>query len=168
MGYCRECSCYVPDTAKFCNVCGSSNLERSSSAKVVEEKPVEVKPVVVTPTFQAPVVSYSFVERGPWKVFAKVGFVLGLITFIGGMLCTVCLPLMLLADSVAFLAILALLGVFGFIVAMMTFEAGTVFSILGIKSSMRRKKAIIGLIFSLVGFIVPLIIFIMVDVSLAL
>ena len=116
MGYCRECSCYVPDTAKFCNVCGSSNLEKISNAKVVEEKPVEVKPVVVTPTYQAPVVSYSFVERGPWKVFAKVGFILGLITFICGMLSTICLPLMLLADSVAFLAILALLGVFGFIV----------------------------------------------------
>lgn len=60
MGYCRKCNNHVDDNARFCGVCGSNDL-------------------VVSQYVNNNVNLSNNVEKGPWKVFAKLGLVFGII-----------------------------------------------------------------------------------------
>lgn len=68
-------------------------------------------------------------ESGPWKVFAVLGMVLGIISL-----------------AVSWIPVLGI----GFIGVA---EIGFVFSILGMKSKKNKKKAVVGLILSILAFI---------------
>lgn len=151
MGYCRECSSYVPDTAKFCQVCGSGNLAKD----VVINSNVEI---IANNTTNA--------ERGPWKVFARVGFIISLVSVICAMLFVIFFPLSLFGDDLGELLLFMIIGITGFVMSMMTFEFGIVFSILGMKSKIRKRNAVAGLILGIVSFVLPWMILIM-TVSLA-
>ena len=150
MGYCRECSSYVPDTAKFCQVCGSGNLEKN----------------VINSNTEIPASNSVSVERGPWKVFAKIGFIISLVSIICAMLFAIFFPLSLFGDNLGELLLFMIIGMTGFVMSMVTFEFGIVFSILGMKSKLRKRYAVTGLILGIVSFVLPWMIIIM-TVSLA-
>ena len=150
MGYCRECSSYVPDSAKFCQVCGSGNLEKN----------------VINSNTEIPVSNSVSVERGPWKVFAKIGFIISLVSIICAMLFAIFFPLSLFGDDLGELLLFMIIGMTGFVMSMVTFEFGIVFSILGMKSKLRIRYAVTGLILGIVSFVLPWMIIIM-TVSLA-
>ena len=60
MGYCRKCNNYVDDNARFCGKCGSADIVTSQYVN---------NNVAVS----------NNVEKGPWKVFAKLGLIFGII-----------------------------------------------------------------------------------------
>lgn len=107
MLYCKNCGKVNLDDAKFCAECGCSLLENNEHNYHVENKVV-----------------YS--ELKCWSVFANVGFIVGLVSFI-----------------VSFFGIFGLCGFIGGIY-------GLVFSILGKKTRKiyYREKADKGLGFS--------------------
>ena len=106
MAFCRKCGTQLDDHARFCAKCGASQEQ----------------------TFVQPTYSYQHPEQrgegGPWKVFAIVGFVLGLVGFI---------------FSFAFGS-----GLFFSI-------PGLVLSILGKRSASKHGMAVTGMVFSIIG-----------------
>lgn len=82
------------------------------------------------------------------------------------MLFVIFFPLSLFGDNLGELLLFMIIGMTGFVMSMMTFEFGIVFSILGMKSKIRKRNAVVGLILGIVSFVLPWMIIIM-TVSLA-
>ena len=117
--YCKNCGNELESNAKFCSKCGQK-IE-----SVVNEEPVVVC-VNENPSKE---------ERGPWKNFAKIGNVFGIITFV-----------------FCFFPILNF-------VSLCLGQFGIVFSALGKKSTNHRGKANVGLVFSIIGFALGIILY---------
>ena len=122
--FCRFCGQKINEGSKFCPNCGEK-LEDV----VVNEVPVEV--IVDTNKSNT---NEVVKERGPWKVFAIVGYVLGIVSICG--------------------CFIPGFGSYGL--------CGIIFSILGKKSLSAKDKAKKGLILSIIssaiGIIIPLLI----------
>lgn len=117
--YCSKCGALLENNAKFCSKCGQK----------IEEVEVEVVPE------EQKVVFENKEEKGPWKVFAKLGNTFGILTFIFG-----------------FIPILNY-------ISMALSQFGIVFSALGKKSVNYRAKANSGLIFSILGLVFSIIVY---------
>lgn len=76
-------------------------------------------------------------ESGPWKVFAKLGMIFGIISL-----------------AVSWVPVLGL-GLLGIA------EIGLIFSILGMKSRKNKKKAVVGLVLTVLAFIACIAFFIL-------
>ena len=121
--FCKNCGSRVEDNAKFCPNCGSA----LDVVEVVdEEKVVFVK--------EQP--QQNNVDRGPWKVFAKLGNVLGVLSFI--------------------FSFIPFLNYFSLIIS----EPAIVFSALGKKSKTHRGKANAGLVFGILGLVFGIIMYV--------
>ena len=68
--FCRKCGKELRENAVFCDQCGEK-VEVVEEAIVVENEVIDV-------TTQP--VEEQQVERGPWKAFAKVGHILGIVS----------------------------------------------------------------------------------------
>lgn len=68
--FCRKCGKELRENAVFCDQCGAK-VEVVEEAIVVENEVIDV-------TTQP--VEEQQVERGPWKAFAKVGHILGIVS----------------------------------------------------------------------------------------
>ena len=124
MIYCKECGKVNPDGTKFCGGCGTP-LEQPEV--VVQAQPV------VEPTTQN-----VKGEAKCWRIFAKVGFILGIIT-------------------------IAIAPTFIFSVfALVTGQPGLVFSILGMRTKdvSAHKKAKVGMILSIIGLVIGFIMYV--------
>lgn len=123
MVFCKKCGKVSPDGTKFCGECGNP---------LNNEAEVKVEATVIE---QSGEISVAESEAKCWRVFAKVGFILGLIGFI--MSCTL------------------ILGVYGCALG----GYGLVFSILGKRTKLPeyKSKANKGLVFSIlamsIGFV---------------
>ena len=121
--FCKNCGARVEDNAKFCPNCGSALdvVEVVDEEKVVfvKEKPQQ-----------------NNVDRGPWKVFAKLGNVLGVLSFI--------------------FSFIPFLNFFSLIIS----EPAIVFSALGKKSKNHRGKANVGLVFGILGLVFGIIMYV--------
>ena len=134
MGYCKDCRSYVIDTAKFCHICGSPNVAKDN---VIVDADSMIK------------------EKGPWKAFAKVGFIIGIISLAAAILSFMFFAFTLFDDSMTDVLFAVIFGMFGLIISMCTFELGIVFSILGMFSRLRKKFAVMGLVFNIVASVLP-------------
>ena len=67
--FCRKCGKELREDAVFCDQCGEK-VEITEEAIVVDN---EVVDVIEQPEEET-------VERGPWKAFAKVGHILGIVS----------------------------------------------------------------------------------------
>ena len=103
--FCRKCGKELRENAVFCDQCGEK-VEVVEEAIVVENEVIDV-------TTQP--VEEQQVERGPWKAFAKVGHILGIVS-----LATMWIP---------------------FLVCCATGFYGIVFSALGKKSTENKPMA---------------------------
>lgn len=130
MIYCKKCGKVSPEGTKFCGECGNP-LEPQAEVKV-EATVIE----------QSGKISVAESEAKCWRVFAKIGFILGLIGFI--MSCTM------------------FMGLYGIVLG----ENALVFSILGKRTKLPeyKSKADKGLVFSIlamaigfVGYIVTIV-----------
>lgn len=129
--FCKNCGTKVEDNSKFCPNCGSA----LDVVEVVNEEKV----VFVKETPQQ-----NSVERGPWKAFATVGNVLGILSFV-----------------FSFIPILNY-------ISLILSEPAIVFSALGKKSISRRGKANAGLVFGILGLVFGFIMYIIYAVVLEL
>ena len=68
--FCRKCGKELREDAVFCDQCGEK-VEVTEEAIVVDNEVIDV-------TTQP--VEEQQVERGPWKAFAKVGHILGIVS----------------------------------------------------------------------------------------
>ncbi len=123
MIYCKECGKVNPDGTKFCVECGAPLEVVAQAQPVVEPTTQEAKG-----------------EAKCWKVFAKVGFILGIIT---------------IASSVTFI-----FSVFALVIG----EPGLVFSILGMrtKDAGSHTKAKVGMILSIIGLVIGFIMYLII------
>ena len=124
--YCKKCGKMVEDGSTFCPYCGSDL--REEQVEVNENDVAEAAP--------------ANEDNGPWKVFALVGYILGIVS---------------LAGSILFIG----LG---------TGVPGIVFSILGKKSTNpeRQQKAAKGLKLSIWGLIISTVLYIVLIVVLTI
>ncbi len=136
MIFCRKCGKVNADGIKFCGGCGAPLEETVENTEITQnfEQPVvneafESVAHVTNQVVQNTEVRKVQSEAKCWSVFAKLGFIFGLIGFIFS--CTI------------------ILGVIGLYVAC----TGLVFSILGKKTKNEeyRSKANKGLVFSIIG-----------------
>ena len=116
--YCKKCGKMVEDGSAFCPYCGADLREQQAEAKEVDEFVAE------------PVTENE--DNGPWKVFALVGFILGIVSLAGAI----------------------------FTVGLYTGIPGIVLSALGKKSKDpdRQEKAAKGLKLSIAGLIVSVVV----------
>lgn len=125
--FCRKCGKELRENAVFCDQCGEK-VEVVEEAIVVENEVIDV-------TTQP--VEEQQVERGPWKAFAKVGHILGIVS-----LATMWIP---------------------FLVCCATGFYGIVFSALGKKSVENKQIASKGLKMniaaSIVSFVLTVVIY---------
>lgn len=113
MAFCKKCGAQLEDGAKFCPKCGATQEEAAPQVAPIAAAPVE--------------------DNGPWKVFAILGLVFGIV---GLVFCWA-------------------YGSGGLISA-----TGLVFSILGKKSTTKAGNATAGLILSIIGLALSVIFFI--------
>ena len=113
--YCKKCGKEVEEGSAFCPYCGADL--RDQEAEVIDADDASVSE-----------------DNGPWKVFALIGFILGIIS---------------LAGSILF-------------IGLTTGVPGIVFSILGKKSSnpTRKSQAAKGLKMSIWGLILSVVVYI--------
>ena len=104
MAFCKKCGAQLEDGAKFCPKCGATQEQAAPQA--------------------APVAAAPVAEQGPWKVFAILGLVFGIV------------GLVFFWATYAGPALAA---------------TGLVFSILGKKSVSKKGMATAGLVLSIVG-----------------
>lgn len=134
--YCDKCGTLLDDECAFCPTCGvkvklknnTTNSATVEKAPVVKAEIVEDKPIV---------------DKGPYKVFAIISFILGFYAIIS----------CIYSFFISFIS-MSFLGPLGIImVAMFTSPEifGVIFGALGLKSTNRKGKAITGLIMNLVG-----------------
>ena len=73
---CKFCGQEIEDGSKFCPICGE---------KLEEEVVVEAAPVVeeAAPVVEENNTNVVVKERGPWKIFAILGYVFGIISICG-------------------------------------------------------------------------------------
>ena len=118
--YCKKCGKMVEDGSAFCPYCGADLREQQVEAKEVDEFVAE------------PVAENE--DNGPWKVFALVGFILGIVSLAGSL----------------------------FMAGLGTGVPGIVFSILGKKSNNpdKQEKAAKGLKLSIWGLIISTVVYI--------
>lgn len=119
--YCKKCGKMVEDGSAFCPYCGA-DLREQQVEEVKENEEAEV--LEATPTNE---------DNGPWKVFALVGFILGIVSLAGSI----------------------------FMLGLTTGVPGIVFSILGKKSNNpdKQEKAAKGLKLSIWGLIVSCVVY---------
>ena len=124
--YCKKCGKMVEDGSTFCPYCGADL--REEQVEVNENDVAEAAP--------------ANEDNGPWKVFALVGYILGIVS---------------LAGSILFIG----LG---------TGVPGIVLSILGKKSTNpdRQQKAAKGLKLSIWGLIISTVLYIVLIVVLTI
>ena len=128
--YCRQCGNKLSETANFCEVCGTKVIKNE---EVIEEV-VYPEEVIITPSEEnneptvieekAVVESYDNEDNGPWKVFAIIGYVYGIVNLV-----------MMLIPFVSFAAAID----------------GIIFSALGKKSKKQHKYAKTGLTANIVA-----------------
>lgn len=136
--YCRKCGNELRENAVFCDSCGAK-------VEVVEEtvvKEPEVVEEVATVVEDTPVVNKTQEPRGPWKAFATVGHILGIVS-----LSFVWFPYFVCCS----------IGVYGI-----------VFSALGKKSIKNNQKAQKGLVMSIVATTVNFVLTILIYVIIIL
>lgn len=149
---CPKCGVVLAANQKFCANCGT-NLSAKKCSKCGVELANGQKfcancgaQVGVEPTKQQPKSEYASVlmkkDTGPWKVFAKIGFVMGIILFI-----------------LAFILFNFLSYSFGII--------SIILSALGTKSVYYSGRAKAGLVFSILAVIIGIILYIVYLVSLS-
>lgn len=124
--YCKKCGKMVEDGSTFCPYCGADL--REEQVEVNENEVAEAAP--------------ANEDNGPWKVFALVGYILGIVS---------------LAGSLIFLGLT-------------TGVPGIIFSILGKKSTNpdRQQKASKGLTLSIWGLIISVVVYIALIVVVAI
>ena len=127
--YCKRCGKELVEGTKFCPECGENN-------EVIDAEFVE--PAYETPQVNKPHVAKCF------TIFAKIGYGLGIASFVCGFIPFVCL----FSLSVA--------------------EVSIVFSILGRKDPEMRSKAKKGLVFSILGLVIAFIVWIITCAIMAL
>ena len=127
--YCKKCGKMVEDGSAFCPYCGADLREQLVEVNDNEEDVV----VEATPKNE---------DNDPWRVFALVGFILGIVS---------------LAGSLLFLGLT-------------TGVPGIIFSILGKKSNNpdKQAKAAKGLKLSIWGLIVSAVVYIVLFVVLTI
>lgn len=115
--FCRICGKEVADDVRFCPYCGA-DLSEQMTEEVVD---------AVEATSEND-------DNGPWKVFALIGFILGIVSLAGSL----------------------------FFIGLTTGVPGIVFSILGKKSNNpdRQSQAAKGLKLSIWGLIVSVVVYI--------
>ena len=158
MKFCTNCGAKLEEGVKFCPECGKKIEEvkapeviEETIEKTVEEAPAEIKetaaPIVETapvveaaPAFKAapvyeatPVVEET---KGPWKVFAKLGKILGIISFIW--------------------SFIPFFGLYSYITSI----PGLVFGILGKKYKKNGKGVKTGLGFNIAAMIIAIVAFV--------
>lgn len=90
-------------------------------------------------------------ERGPWKVFAVIGFIIGIVTMV---FCGLTVLLWLGSKTIVIFGLLSyVFGLLGLIIGIY----GIVMSILGKKSKCNYEKAVQGLMFSIPSTIISII-----------
>ena len=83
-------------------------------------------------------------ERGPWKVFAVIGFIIGIVTMV---FCGLTVLLWLGSKTIVIFGLLGLIsGIYGIVM-----------SILGKKSKCNYEKVVQGLMFSIPSTIISII-----------
>ena len=119
--YCKKCGKMVEDGSAFCPYCGA-DLREQQVEEVKESEEAEV--LEATPTNE---------DNGPWKVFALLGFILGIVSLAGSL----------------------------FFIGLTTGVPGIVFSILGKKSSNpdKQAKAAKGLKLSIWGLVISIVVY---------
>lgn len=135
--YCRKCGHQLKDDAKFCSFCGEKVVSEEETVEVVEEG--EEKVVFVDENKErvevnTPVYSNK-AERGPWKTFAKVGQILGIVF--------ICLSVIPALNYIS----------------LIFSEIGIVLSALGLKSKENKGKATTGLVLNIVAFVLSIILY---------
>lgn len=104
MAFCKKCGAQLEDGAKFCPKCGATQEQAAPQA--------------------APVAAAPVAEQGPWKVFAILGLVFGIVGLV-----------------------FFWFNFGGFLMS----ATGLVFSILGKKSVSKKGMATAGLVLSIIG-----------------
>ena len=127
--YCKRCGKELVEGTKYCPECGENN-------EVVEAEVVDS--VCETPQVNKPHVARCF------TIFAKIGYGLGIATFICSFIPFVCL------------------------FSLSAGEVSLVFSILGRKDPEMRSKAKKGLVFSILGLAISFIVWIITCVIMGL
>ena len=104
MAFCKKCGAQLEDGAKFCPKCGATQEQAAPQA--------------------APVAAAPVADQGPWKVFAILGLVFGIVGLV-----------------------FFWFNFGGFFIS----ATGLVFSILGKKSVSKKGMATAGLVLSIIG-----------------
>ena len=114
--YCKKCGKMVEDNSAFCPYCGADLRDQEEVDEAIEVAEA----------------TYTNEDDGPWKVFALLGFILGIVSLAGAI----------------------------FTVGLYTGIPGIVLSALGKKSKDpdRQEKAAKGLKLSIVGLIVSIVV----------
>lgn len=153
--FCRNCGKELSSNSKFCEHCGTKvdvEVEVKNTIRKCSRCGRELEPGLSTCLYCGAVVNNPVVtnnnssilnrpitknlDRGPWKVFAKIGNTFGIISII-----------------------LCFIPIFNIFAIALT-EPGIVFSALGIKSPFNRGKAISGLVLNIIAFVLGLILYI--------
>lgn len=128
----------------FCTQCGKELNDDANFCHYCGTKVLKRKENIFQNNIENDIKNYEYdskidlrVEKGPWKGFAVTGFILGII----------CL------STFIFVYPAIELGIFGII-----------FSALGRKSKVANGKATIGLVFSIVSFVLAIFVAIFIDV----
>ena len=130
--FCRKCGNKLNDNAIFCDKCGVK-IEKDNEESVIDieedihaiDQLIEAEKEIIN---EEVVINKPVSERGPWKAFANVGNILGIVS-----LATMWIPFLVCCSY----------GLYGII-----------FSGLGVRSSSQNKKAKAGLAKSIVATVI--------------
>lgn len=130
--FCRKCGNKLNDNAVFCDQCGVK-IEKDNEECVIDieedshaiDQLIEAEKEIIN---EEVVINKPVSERGPWKAFANVGNILGIVS-----LATMWIPFL----------VCCALGLYGII-----------FSGLGVRSASQNKKAKAGLAKSIVATVI--------------
>lgn len=130
--FCRKCGNKLNDNAVFCDQCGVK-IEKDNEECVIDieedshaiDQLIEAEKEIIN---EEVVINKPVSERGPWKAFANVGNILGIVS-----LATMWIPFLVCCSY----------GIYGII-----------FSGLGVRSSSQNKKAKSGLAKSIVATVI--------------
>ena len=147
--FCRKCGNKLNDNAIFCDKCGVQ-IEKDNEESVIDieedshaiDQLIEAEKEIIN---EEVVINKPVSERGPWKAFANVGNILGIVS-----LATMWIPFLVCCSY----------GIYGII-----------FSGLGVRSASQNKKAKAGLTKSIVAtvinFVLTIVIYVIILFALA-
>ena len=147
--FCRKCGNKLNDNAIYCDKCGVK-IEKDNEESVIDieedihaiDQLIEAEKEIIN---EEVVIDKPVSERGPWKAFANVGNILGIVS-----LATMWIPFLVCCSY----------GLYGII-----------FSGLGVRSASQNKKAKAGLAKSIVAtvinFVLTIVIYVIILFALA-